>query len=415
MNFEFFIARRIYFKSEGNKRQIAKPAIRIATIGMALGLVVMIVSLCVVMGFKREVRSKVIGLTSHIQVSNYFSGQSYETLPIAATDSLLSALRSTDGVSHAQRYTTKLGLIKTDTQFQGIIYKGIGQEYDLSFLRHCLVEGEIPAFTDSVASNKVLLSKALADKLQLRLGDAVYTYYLQKDVRVRKLTIAGIYRTNFSDYDNLFLIGDLYTATRLNRWSADQVSGVELQLTDFNRLDEVSTAVGSRLSDAEDRYGNTYFAQTVVELNPQLFAWLSVLDLNVWVILILMMGVAGFSMISGLLIIILERTNMIGVLKALGGSNGSIQRLFLYFSAFIIGKGMLWGNIIALALCFVQWKWRFVKLDPANYYIDAVPVYFSPCAWLLLNVAAFVVSILILVGPSFLISNIKPAKSIRFE
>lgn len=415
MNFEFFIARRIYFKSEGNKRQIAKPAIRIATIGMALGLVVMIVSLCVVMGFKREVRSKVIGLTSHIQVSNYFSGQSYETLPIAATDSLLSALRSTDGVSHAQRYTTKLGLIKTDTQFQGIIYKGIGQEYDLSFLRHCLVEGEIPAFTDSVASNKVLLSQALADKLQLRLGDAVYTYYLQKDVRVRKLTIAGIYRTNFSDYDNLFLIGDLYTATRLNRWSADQVSGVELQLTDFNRLDEVSAAVGSRLSDAEDRYGNAYFAQTVVELNPQLFAWLSVLDLNVWVILILMMGVAGFSMISGLLIIILERTNMIGVLKALGGSNGSIQRLFLYFSAFIIGKGMLWGNIIALVLCFVQWKWRLVKLDPANYYIDAVPVYFSPCAWLLLNVAAFVVSILILVGPSFLISNIKPAKSIRFE
>ncbi len=415
MNFEFFIAKRIYFKSEGNKRQIAKPAIRIATIGMALGLVVMIVSLCVVMGFKREVRSKVIGLTSHIQVSNYFSGQSYETLPIAATDSLLSALQSTDGVSHVQRYTTKLGLIKTDTQFQGIIYKGIGQEYDLSFLRHCLVEGEIPAFTDSAASNKVLLSKALADKLQLRLGDAVYTYYLQKDVRVRKLTVAGIYRTNFSDYDNLFLIGDLYTATRLNRWNADQVSGVELQLADFDRLDEVSMAVGNRLRGAEDHYGNNYFSQTVVELNPQLFAWLSVLDLNVWVILILMMGVAGFSMISGLLIIILERTNMIGVLKALGGSNGSIQRVFLYFSAFIIGKGMFWGNVVGLTLCFVQWKWQLVKLDPANYYIDAVPVYFNPYTWLLLNVGAFIVSILILVGPSFLISNIKPAKSIRFE
>ncbi len=415
MNFEFFIAKRIYFKSEGKKQQIAKPAIRIATIGMALGLVIMIVSLCVVMGFKREVRSKVIGLSSHIQLSNYYSGQSYETLPIAATDSLLTALEETDGVSHAQRYTTKIGLIKTDTQFQGIIFKGIGQEYDLTFLRQYLVEGEIPAFTDSVASNKVLLSKTLADKLQLRLGDAVYTYYLQKDVRVRKLTIAGIYQTNFSDYDKLFLIGDLYTATRLNRWNADQASGVELQLTDFDRLDEVSQAINARTRDAEDHYGATYFSQTVVELNPQLFAWLSVLDLNVWVILILMMGVAGFSMISGLLIIILERTNMIGVLKALGARNASIQRVFLYFAAFIIGKGMFWGNVIGLSLCYVQWQWRFVKLDPTSYYIDSVPIYFNVYIWLLLNVAAFIVSIVILIGPSFLISNIKPAKSIRFE
>lgn len=414
MNFEFFIAKRIYFNSD-RKKQVAKPAIRIATIGMALGLVIMIISLCVVMGFKREVRSKVIGFGSHIQISNFRSSQSYETLPIAAGDSLLSALEQIEGVSHAQRYATKPGMIKTEDNFQGMVLKGVGQEYDLTFLRNHLIEGEIPAFTDSIASNQILISSALSKKLHVKLGDALYTYYIQENIRARKLKIAGIYETNFSDYDNLFVIGDIYTVTHLNKWEKDQASGIEVQIINYDDLENMAYQVSSHMDTFVDQYGNTYYTQTIEDLNPQLFAWLGVLDLNVWVILILMLGVAGFSMISGLLIIILERTNMIGILKALGDTNRSIRTIFLYFSAFIIGKGMLWGNLIGLALCYIQYQWHVVKLDPVNYYIDSVPIYFNGCIWLILNLSTLLVSILILIGPSYLISRIHPAKSIRFE
>lgn len=414
MNFEFFIAKRIYLNSD-RKKQVAKPAIRIATIGMAMGLVIMIISICVVMGFKREVRSKVIGFGSHIQISNFRSSQSYETLPIVATDSLLSVIEHIEGVGHTQRYVTKPGMIKTENNFQGMVLKGVGQEYDMTFLRNHLVEGEIPVFTDSMASNRILISRTLANKLHIKLGDALYTYYIQENIRARKLTVAGIYETNFSDYDNLFVIGDIYTVIRLNKWEQDQVSGIEVQITDYDNLENIAYRVAQHTDTLTDRYGNTYYTQTIEELNPQIFAWLEVLDLNVWVILILMLGVASFSMISGLLIIILERTNMRGILKALGDTNRSIRKIFLYFSAFIIGKGIVWGNLIGLTLCYIQNQWHIVKLDPVNYYIDSVPIYFNVWIWLILNISTLIVSMLILVGPSYLISRIHPAKSIRFE
>lgn len=414
MNFEFFIAKRIYLNSD-RKKQVAKPAIRIATIGMAMGLVIMIISICVVMGFKREVRSKVIGFGSHIQISNFRSSQSYETLPIVATDSLLSVIEHIEGVRHTQRYVTKPGMIKTENNFQGMVLKGVGQEYDMTFLRNHLVEGEIPVFTDSMASNRILISRTLANKLHIKLGDVLYTYYIQENIRARKLTVAGIYETNFSDYDNLFVIGDIYTVIRLNKWEQDQVSGIEVQITDYDNLENIAYRVAQHTDTLTDRYGNTYYTQTIEELNPQIFAWLEVLDLNVWVILILMLGVASFSMISGLLIIILERTNMIGILKALGDTNRSIRKIFLYFSAFIIGKGIAWGNLIGLTLCYIQNQWHIVKLDPVNYYIDSVPIYFNVWIWLILNISTLIVSMLILVGPSYLISRIHPAKSIRFE
>ncbi len=414
MNFEFFIAKRIYLNSD-RKKQVAKPAIRIATIGMAMGLVIMIISICVVMGFKREVRSKVIGFGSHIQISNFRSSQSYETLPIVATDSLLSVIEHIEGVRHTQRYVTKPGMIKTENNFQGMVLKGVGQEYDMTFLRNHLVEGEIPVFTDSMASNRILISRTLANKLHIKLGDVLYTYYIQENIRARKLTVAGIYETNFSDYDNLFVIGDIYTVIRLNKWEQDQVSGIEVQITDYDNLENIAYRVAQHTDTLTDRYGNTYYTQTIEELNPQIFAWLEVLDLNVWVILILMLGVASFSMISGLLIIILERTNMIGILKALGDTNRSIRKIFLYFSAFIIGKGIVWGNLIGLTLCYIQNQWHIVKLDPVNYYIDSVPIYFNVWIWLILNISTLIVSMLILVGPSYLISRIHPAKSIRFE
>lgn len=414
MDWKLFIARRIYRSNEGGK-EVSKPAVRIAMLGIAIGLAVMIVSVAVVIGFKHEVRDKVVGLGSDIVITNFDSQQSYQTVPIVADDSLLHLLHAVDGVKHVQRYSTKPGMIMTDDSFQGMVLKGVSHEYDRTFLQRHLQEGEIPAFSDTASTGKVLVSRTMADKLRLKPGDKIYTYYIEDNVRARRLTIAGIYQTNFSAYDDLFLITDLYTVNRLNNWQAGQVSGIELAVSDYGLLDEVKEAIRLRVDTQADAYGGTYYTRTVEEANPQIFAWLDLLDMNVWVILFLMTGVAGFTMISGLLIIILERTNMIGVLKALGAGNLAIRKVFLSFSVLLIGKGMLWGNVIGLALCLVQSRFHWFKLDPATYYVDRVPIEFNVWLWLLLNVCTLLVSVLMLVGPSYLVTRIHPAKAIRFE
>ncbi len=414
MDWKLFIARRIYRSNEGGK-EVSKPAVRIAMLGIAIGLAVMIVSVAVVIGFKHEVRDKVVGLGSDIMITNFDSQQSYQTIPIVANDSLLHLLQTMKGVKHVQRYATKPGMIMTDDNFQGMVLKGVPQEYNWQFLKEHLLEGEIPVFSDTVASNKVLVSRTIADKLHLKLGDKIYTYYIEDNVRARRLSIAGIYQTNFSAYDDLFLITDLYTVNRLNNWQKGQVSGVELEVEDYGLLDEVKEHVRLQVDSRVDAYGNTYYTQTVEESNPQIFAWLDLLDMNVWVILFLMTGVAGFTMISGLLIIILERTNMIGVLKALGADNLAIRKIFLSFSVFLIGRGMLYGNIIGLSLCFLQSQFHVFKLDPATYYVDRVPVEFNIWIYLLLNVCTLVVAVLMLIGPSYLVTRIHPARAIRFE
>lgn len=414
MDWRLFVARRIYQSNEGG-REVSKPAVRIAMSGIAIGLAVMIVAVAVVIGFKHQVRDKVVGLGSDITVTNFDSQQSYQTIPVVANDSVLRLLSAVKGVKHVQRYSTKPGMIMTDDNFLGMVLKGVSHEYDLSFLKAHLLEGEMPVFSDTVASNRVLVSRTIADKLHLKTGDKIYTYYIEDNVRARRLTIAGIYQTHFTAYDDLFLITDLYTVNRLNSWQPGQVSGVELAVDDYSMLEAVKEEVRFVLDMQTDAYGGVYYTQTVEESNPQIFAWLDLLDMNVWVILILMTGVAGFTMISGLLIIILERTNMIGVLKALGADNLSIRRIFLSFSVFLIGRGMLWGNIIGLALCFVQSQFHIFRLDPATYYVDRVPVEFNVWIYLLLNLCTLLVSVLMLVGPSYLVTRIHPAKSIRFE
>lgn len=416
MNWKLFIARRIYqTKEKEGDRNVSKPAVRIAMVGIAIGLSVMILSVAVVVGFKHEVRDKVIGLGADILVTSLDVVQSYQVTPVVGDDSLISALGKMPGVKHVQRYATKPGMIMTSDNFQGIVLKGIGQEYDTTFLHRHLQEGHIPAFTDSVSSNQVLVSKTIADRLGVRVGDKLYTYYLENNIRARRLTVAGIYQTNFSSYDDLFLLTDLRTVERLNNWEPGQVGGLEIQVTDYDLLDETNGYILSSLDKKTDKYGGRYYAQTIEEVYPQIFAWLDLLDINVWVILVLMVGVAGFTMISGLLIIILERTNMIGVLKALGADNTAIRKVFLSFAVFLIRKGMLWGNVIALTCCAVQYFFRPVRLDPAVYYIDAVPIELNLWIWLLLNAGTLVVSVLMLVGPSYLISRIHPARSIRFE
>ena len=415
MNWKLFVAQRIYRSREGEK-EVSKPAVLIARWGIAIGLAVMIVAVAVVVGFKHEVRDKVVGIGSDIAITNFDAQKSYETMPIVANDSLMQVLHSTDGVKHVQRYSTKPGMIMTDDNFLGMVLKGVSQEYDWAFLKKHLQEGEIPAFSDSASTNRTLISRTIANKLQLKLGDKLYTYYVEGDnVRARRLEVAGIYQTNFSIYDDMFLLTDLYTVNRLNAWKSDQASGIEVEVMDSDQMEETKEAISAEVDMLKDKYGGTYYTQTVEESNPQIFAWLDLLDMNVWMILILMTGVAGFTMISGLLIIILERTNMIGVLKALGADNLAIRKVFLSFSVFLIGRGMLWGNIIGLSFIFIQSQFHLFKLDPVTYYVDSVPVVFNLWWWVLLNVGTLLASVLMLVGPSYLIAHIHPAKSIRFE
>ncbi|MDR3118636.1 MAG: ABC transporter permease [Mediterranea sp.] len=412
--FSFFIARRIYQSEEGGK-QVSRPAVLIAMVGIALGLAVMILSVAVVVGFKKEVRAKVTGLGSHIQITNFDGVRSYETKPIAAGDSIFRTLYAYPEVKHVQRYSTKPGMIKMDDAFQGMILKGVGQEFDASFFRNHLVEGEIPQFSDTVASNQVLISKTLAAKLKLKPEDKVYTYYIEDEVRARRFTIKGIFQTNISEYDNNFLMTDIYTVNRLKGWKYDQVSGLEIQVKDFSRLAETTYRIAIDTDRRLDRYGEPFYVRNIEELNPQIFGWLDMLDLNVWVILILMIGVAGFTVISGLLIIILERTNMIGVLKALGANNQTIRKVFLWLSVFLIGKGMLWGNLLGAGFYFVQTLFGVFKLDPETYFVDTVPMSLNIWIYLSLNIGTLVVSLFMLIGPSYLITRIEPANSMRYE
>ena len=409
-----FLARRIYRETDGGQ-QVSRPAVLIAMIGIAIGLAVMIIAVAVVIGFKSEVRNKVVGFGSHIQISNFDAVRSYETHPVVVNDSMVSALSANPQVKHVQRYSTKPGMIKTDDAFQGMVLKGVGPEYDMDFFREHLVEGEIPAFSDTVSNNQVIISKEMADRLKLKLGDKIYTYYIQDDIRARRLTVKGIYQTNFSEYDNLFLLTDLYMVNRLNNWQPEQFSGVELQVRDYDKLEDITYGIAVDTDNKKDALGGTYYVQSIEQLSPQIFAWLNLLDLNVWVILILMIGVAGFTMISGLLIIIIERTQMIGILKALGANNRTIRKVFLWFSVFLIGKGMLWGNVIGITFCVLQSQFGIFKLDPETYYVDTVPVSVNIWIFILLNVGTLLASVLMLVGPSFLITKIDPASSMRYE
>ena len=414
MNWKLFIARRIYSSREG-KKEVSKPAVRIAMAGIAIGLAVMIVSVAVVLGFKHQVRDKVVGLGSDVILSSIDGSQLYQMAPVAGNDSLMKVLERIPGVKHAQRFSSKPGMIMTADNFQGMVLKGVGQEYDLKYLGEHLVEGTLPVFTDTVASNQALVSRSIADKLGVKVGDKLYTYFIEDGVRARRLTVSGIYQTNLSNYDDYFLVTDIYTVGRLNNWKPDQVSGLELEVTDYGQLEEMTDRVRACINDCTDAYGSMYCARSVEEVYPQIFAWLNLLDTNVWVILILMTGVAGFTMISGLLIIILERTNMIGVLKALGADNASIRRIFLLFSVFLIGKGMFWGNVIGVGFCLIQYFFAPFKLDPVTYYVNTVPVELNIGYYLLLNLATLLVAVWMLVGPSFLVSRIHPARSIRFE
>ena len=415
MNLSFFIAKRIY-SDKGDKRKVSRPAIHIATAGVAIGLAVMILTVSVVLGFKHTIRDKVIGFGSHIQVANFLTMQSSDPYPICIDDSIMRVIKGIEGVAHVERFALTQGILKTDDDFLGISFKGIGPEYDLSFIKSNLKSGSLPSFSDSANKGNLLLSSATADKMNLKTGDKVYAYFISDTgVKMRRFTVSGIFQTNMSQFDNSLCFTDLYTARKLNNWDGQLCSGAEVRVADLQLIDAVASRIADKVNRTTDHEGNIFSSQTIYESYPQIFSWLSLLDVNVWIILALMICVAGFTMISGLLIIILERTQMIGVLKALGMKGASVRHTFLWFAVFIIGKGMLIGDLLAAAIIVLQRQTGFISLDPTTYYVSEAPTEVNLPAFLLVNAATLLISVLVLVGPSFLISHIHPAKSMRYE
>ena len=415
MNLPLFIAKRIY-SDQGDKRNVSRPAIRIAIVGVAIGLMVMIVTVCVVLGFKHTIRDKVAGFGGHIQVSNLMKYNDIDPYTICADDSMMQVFRAQLGVRHVQRYTVTQGLLKTDDDFLGVMFKGVGPEFDNTFLRQNIVAGEIPVFSDSTSRYQLLMSKMIADKLHLSVGDKVFAYFIgDENVKTRKYTVAGIYQTNMTRFDENLCFTDLYAANRLNGWDGGRCTGIEVTVENLDNLSVTADAFIDNVNRTDDGHGNQMVTQTIYETYPTIFTWLELLDINVWIILVLMVCVAGFTMISGLLIIILERTQMIGILKALGTRNKTIRHTFLWFSVFIIGQGMLWGNILGIGIVLLQQQTGFVSLDPQVYYVSEAPMELNLPLIALLDLVTLLVCVFVLIAPSYLVSHIHPAKSMRYE
>ncbi len=375
----------------------------------------MILSVAIVTGFKNEIRSKVIGFGSHIQIVNLDANYSYETFPINKNQDFLPDIEKISGINHIQTFSTKLGIIKTKEDIQVAVLKGIDKNFDWAFFKKNLTDGNIFDLNDSTTINKIVLSNYLASLLKLKVGDNIIMYFVQKPLRMRKFTIAGIYETSIDEFDKLFILADMKHIQKLNNWEENQISGFEILIDDFENLDYIKNEVNNVVGFNYDPHQEQLKVVGINEKFPQIFDWLELQNINVWVILILMIIVAGFNMISGLLILILERTNMIGILKGLGSQNKSIRRIFLYQAIYITGKGLLWGNLVGLLICIFQYKFGIIKLDPATYYIDTVPINFNWIYFLFLNIGTLIITYLMLILPSYVITRISPIKAIKFN
>lgn len=414
MNFEHFIAKRVIAEKSTGKK-ISRPIITIAIIGIALGLAVMILSVAIVTGFKTEIRNKMIGFGSHIQIINYDSNNSYETQAINKNQDFLPELEKVEGIIHYQVFAIKAGMMKTKESVQVVVLKGVGSDFDWSFFKQNLIAGYIVTVSDTAYSNEIVISNYIAKLLKLSVGDKVSIYFAQNPPRARRFAISGIYETGLEELDRIFALVDIKHIQKLNDWSEDQISGYEVLVDDFDKIDfykhEVTEVAGYQFM--ED--GSRLRIESIKDKYPQIFAWLKIQDTNVWIILGLMVIVAGFNMISGLLIIILERARMIGVLKSLGTGNWSIRKMFIYQAGYLIAKGMIWGNVIGLLICLAQYYFHPFKLDPESYYVAYVPIKLEFLHLLLLNVGVMLVTLLMMVIPSSLISRISPDKAIRFN
>ena len=410
----FFVAKRIYQGGEAGRASAS--AVRIATAGVAVGILVMIISICVTIGFQREIKGRVASLVGHIQVVNSETLYRNNPAPIEVSDSLCREISALHGVTHVQRFALCMGMLKTEHAFRGIYFRGVDSSFDPSFLADNLVSGSVPSFGQGDApSDSILLSASMASALQVEVGQKIYAYFFDKNLRARRFVVSGVFQTNMADFDDKMCFADVRTVQRLSGWEGDQYSGAEVILDDFSSMDTVGTNLSSMFYMKEDAYGHYYATPRVDELFPQVFSWLTLLDTNVVAILILMICVASVTMVSGLLIIILERTRFIGVMKAMGATNSQLRSVILYLSDMIVVRGLLFGNIIAFALLFIQHATGIVALDPESYYLARVPVYFPVWGIVLVNVITLVVCVLVLIVPTHVVSRIHPARSIRFE
>lgn len=375
----------------------------------------MIVAIAIVTGFKKEIAEKVIGFGAHFQVVNFDSNKSYETLPIYQEQDWVEIVAKMDGVKSIHKYIQKAGIAKSDETLHGVVFKGIDSDFKWDFFEQYLLEGETLTIIDSVRTNNVVLSKYIADALGLKLGDSFGAYFIQDPPRMRRLTVSGIYDTQLEELDKIFIFIDIKQLRRLNDWQNDQITGFEIVIDDFSKLTEYEIILNRLIGNHFSKGGSMLKVRSVKDEYPGIFDWLSLLDMNVWVILILMVTVAGINMISGLLIIILERVNMIGILKSLGARNISIEKIFLYFAGFLISKGLLWGNIIGIGICIIQYYTGIITLDPSSYYVSTVPVNINILHILLLNAGTLIITLLMMILPSLIVSKISPAESIRFD
>ncbi len=414
MNTELFIVRRMIGNKKGRK-SFSRSIVAIAIFGIALGLTVMIVAVAIVTGFKNEISGKVTGFGAHIQILNLDSNLSYETSPVSLDEEGLDKVRNLEAVQHVQPFAIKAGIIKTGEEIHGAVLKGVDQQYDWSFIEKHMVEGEPSRISDSVRSNQVVLSQNTARLLKLGVGDKFSMYFIQEPPRARTFTIQGIYSTSLEEFDRLFIYADIKQVQRLNDWRGDQVSGYEVLLDDMGNLAVTAEEIWQLVAFDFMDDGSRLQVETIQEKYTQIFDWLNLQDMNVVVLILLMLVVAGFNMISGLLILILERTNMIGILKALGTTNASIRKIFLYQSGYLTLVGLLWGNLIGIALCLAQKYLGLISLDPSSYYLDTVPINLNPLHILLLNLGTMAITFIFLLLPSMIIARISPDKSIRFN
>jgi len=417
VKFEFFIARRQMTFKDGT-RNISGSLVNVAVFGIALCIAVMIVAVAILYGFKKDIRNKIIGFGSHIQIVNYDSNTSYETQPISRNQEFLPELKSTPGIYHVQEFGIKAGIIKTENDIQGVVLKGVGPDFDWSFFKHNLIAGTIFRVVDSVKTNKVVISNYIAKLLKLKVGDDFHMYFIQPNREtpaLRSFTIAGIYETSLEEMDKTFILADIGHIRKLNNWTDNQVSGFEINVGDFDRIEQMALNVNDIVGYSFTEQGTSLKVMSIKEKYPQLFDWLNLQDMNVLIILILMLAVSGFNMISGLLILILDRTNMIGALKALGATNKSIRQIFIFESGFLILKGMFWGNLIGIGLCLFQSYTGFFKLDPSTYYIDHIPVTLNILFLTVLNFGTILITMFVLIFPSFIISKFSPAETIRYS
>ncbi|RVT97160.1 ABC transporter permease [Mucilaginibacter limnophilus] len=406
MGFSSFIAGRITFKS---KRTFSKLIVRIAVIGIMLGLGVMILSMAIVRGFKQEIREKIRGFAGDIQVVKFDLNNSYENSPFIADDDFVKQSLKSKLITHISPFATKPGIIKANDEIEGVVLKGVDSHYDWQFFKNALVEGKVIDFKDSVEAQKqIMISRQTADRMKLKTGDDLLMYFVQEPLRKRKFTICGIYSAGVDEVDRTFVIGSLSLIQRLNNWEPYEIGGYEVRATGFDQIRQANSALAATMPVRLKSY-------TVMESYPTIFEWLELLNVNARVMLILMTIVAVINMISALLIMILERTAMIGMFKALGAANWAIQKIFLYNATYLIGLGLLLGNLFGLGLALFQQHTHFFTLDAASYYMSFVPILIDWKDVVLLNIGTLVICLLVLIIPSSLVAKISPVKSIRFK